>query len=150
RPARSSRAAIRPSPRGPAFSPPATLPTTSIAKPSPRPGKAVWPQSKRRNSWPRTNISVRRRNEYGCTEQYDGLGQAEGVSRRSGSRLVYACRRTIGPFTIGGIASGFGAGSRTLGVPLPPPCARPDPHRAGRIAVSHRARSVHEARGGAH
>ena len=32
---------------------------------------------------------------------------------------------------------------------VPSPCARADPDRAGRAAVSHRARRVHEARGGA-
>jgi thioredoxin reductase (NADPH) len=46
----------------------------SIGRQLPRPGKAAWPPSKRRNSWPRTNINVRRRNEHGGTEQYEWTG----------------------------------------------------------------------------
>ena len=83
-------------------------------------------------------------------QQIDGLGQAEGVPRRRGSGLLHACRRAARPVAIGGVAPGLGARRRIVGVAVPPPRARADPHRTGRIALSHRARSVHEARGGAH
>ena len=46
----------------PACSPPATSPTTSTGRRSPRPDRAAWRRSKRKNSWPRTNTSARRRN----------------------------------------------------------------------------------------
>ena len=61
-PATSSPPAIPPPPRCPACSPPATSPTTSTGRRSPPPARAAWRRSKRRNSWPRTNTSARRRN----------------------------------------------------------------------------------------
>ena len=68
-----------------------------------------------------------------------GLGQAEGVSRGGGSGKLHACRRAARPVAIGGVAAGQRAGAGTRGIAVPPPCARADPHRAGRPAVSHRA-----------
>ena len=61
-PATSSPPAIPPPPRSPACSRPATSPTTSTGRRSPRPDRAAWRRSKRKNSWPRTNTSARRRN----------------------------------------------------------------------------------------
>ena len=47
--------------------------------------------------------------DHGRTQHLDGLGQAEGVSRRGGSGLVHPCRRTARALPIGRVAAGFGA-----------------------------------------
>ena len=77
--------------------------------------------------------------DHGRTQHLDGLGQAEGVSRRGGSGLVHPCRRTARPVAIGRVAAGLGARRRAFGFAVPPPCARADPHRAGRAALPHGA-----------
>jgi thioredoxin reductase (NADPH) len=68
-----------------------------------------------------------------------GLGQAQGVSRGSGSRQLHACRRAAWALAIGRVAASVGAGAGALGLAVPPPCPRPDPDRAGRPVVPHRA-----------
>ena len=54
-------------------------------------------------------------------------GEQLGLSQSAVSRQVSALEEELG------------------GLAVPPPCARPDPDRAGRAALSHRARRVHEA-----
>ena len=47
--------------------------------------------------------------DYG-RQQLNGLGQAESVSRRSGSRLLHPCRRAARTVAVGGLAPSVGAG----------------------------------------
>ena len=74
-----------------------------------------------------------------------GLGQAEGLPRRRRSGQLHPCGRAARTVAIGGFAPSERVGAGTHGVPVPSPCARAHPHRAGRVALSHRPRRVHEA-----
>ncbi len=65
------------------------------------------------------------------------------------ARQLYPCGRAAWPVAVGGLAAGVGARAGARRLAVPPSRARPDPHRTGRAAASHRARRVHEARGGA-
>ena len=58
-------------------------------------------------------------------------GEQLGLSQSAVSRQVSALEQEL------------------VGLAVPPPRPRPDPDRAGRDALPHRPRSVHEARGGA-
>src|SRR4029078_286145 len=72
-------------------------------------------------------------------------GERLGLSQSAVSRQVSALERELS-----GAVFHLPARGRTLGVFFSSPRARADPHRAGRAALPHRARSLHEARGGAH
>ena len=75
---------------------------------------------------------------HGQWKKRDGLGQAEGVPRRGGSRQLHACRRAARAVAVGGVAAGQRARAGIVGFAVPSPRPGADPHRAGRTALSHR------------
>ena len=145
---------IRPRPRCPACSPPATSPTRSTGRRSPPPASAAWPRS-RPNDFSRcARASARRRNRLDMARTRDGFTAMDWDKLK-----VFHAVAEAGSFTHAGEELGLtqSAVSRQVSaleeelsvLAVPPPCARPDPDRAGRAAVPHRARGVHAAAGGA-
>ena len=77
-----------------------------------------------------------------------GLGQDPDLPQRRGGRQLHRGGRRHRAQPVGRQPPDQRAGARAEGAAVPPPCPRPDPHRAGRPAVPRRAR--HEAAAGEH
>ena len=85
-----------------------------------------------------------------CANGQTWTGTSSGSSTPSPRRAASPMpARALGLSPVGGVAADQRARGGAVGAAVPPPCARPDPDRAGRAPLSHRARSVHEARVGA-
>ncbi len=69
-----------------------------------------------------------------------GLGQAADLSGRGRCREFHACWRVAEAQPVGDFAPDRGARGAAWRHAVPQARARPDPHRAGRIALSHRTR----------
>ena len=78
-------------------------------------------------------------------EHGDGLGQVAGFSRCRRGGQLHPCGRGAQSQPIGGQPADQRARGEPQRAAVSPPCARPDPDRAGRAAVPHRARGVRQA-----